>query len=373
MPSPTAEYLPIAAYKPRLKALRAALAKADHPALLITNPADIRYLSPFCGDDSYAIVTASKFTVITDSRYEGDVAPLKGHATVFMRPADMLDAVKEVVSGLRLRRLAIQSDHLTVSTRARLAKSLKGVKLADTTGIIAALRVIKDEHEINFIRRAVAIQQAAILATLKTIKPRGGQTELEIAATLEYEMKTRGSVKTAFEPIVAANANSAKPHTSPGPVKTTKGGVLLIDWGARAGGYCSDMTRVFALGSWPKKIAHIYDIVLEAHMAAMAAARPGLTCQQLDHAARAVIEKAGFGPRFGHGTGHGIGLNIHEAPSIRKLPPETTLQPGMVVTIEPGIYLPGIGGVRIEDDLLITKRGSQGLCTLPKTRDWATL
>jgi Xaa-Pro aminopeptidase len=370
---PTAEFLPIAAYKPRLKALRAALAKADHPALLITNPTDIRYLSPFCGDDSYALITASKFIIISDSRYEGDLKPVKGLATVFLREGDMIDAVQTVVGDSRLKRLAVQSDHLTVHNRKRIATAIKATKLIDTTGIIAAQRVIKDDHEIAFIRRAVAIQQAALLATLKTIKPGGGQTELEIAARLEFEMKSRGSVKPAFDTIVAADANSAKPHATPGPLKTKRNGVVLVDWGARSGGYCSDMTRVFALGAWPKKVAEIYSVVLEAHQAAMAAGRPGMTAQALDAVARNVIEKAGFGKLFGHGTGHGIGLNIHESPSVRRLLPTTVLEPGMVVTIEPGIYLPGIGGVRIEDDLLITKRGSEGLCTLPKTLDWATL
>ncbi len=347
--------------------------KAGNAGMLLTNAADLRYLSPFCGDDSYAVVTASKFVVITDSRYEGDVKAVKGLASVVMRGADMIEAVKEVVGGLRLKRLAVQSEHVTVAMRKRIGGALKGVKIEETAGVMSGLRIIKDEHEIAFIRRALSIQQAAMVATLKTIKPRGGQTELEIAARLEFEMKTRGSVKMAFETIVAADANSAKPHTSPGAVKTKRGGVLLIDWGARAGGYCGDMTRVFALGTWPAKMARVYDIVLEAHLAAMAAARPGITCQELDAAARSVIEKAGYGERFGHGTGHGIGLNIHEAPSVRKPPAETVLRPGMVVTIEPGIYLPGVGGVRIEDDVLITKRGGEGLCTLPKSREWATL
>lgn len=371
MPPTAADFAPITTYKSRLKRLRSALDRNSVPALLITNPADIRYLSPFCGDDSYALVTASSFHIISDFRYLGDLAPVKGLATVVIREADMLAAVKGVVSDLRLKRLAVQSEHLTIATHARLAGSLRPVKIIESSGVLTSLRIIKDDAEIAFIRRAVAIQQAALLATLKTIRP--GQKEIEVAARLEFEMKSRGSVKPAFDTIIAADANAAKPHATPGQRKLKRNGIVLIDWGARSAGYCSDMTRVFALGKWPNEIAEIYKIVLDAHNAAMAAARPGITGKALDAVARDIITKAGYAPRFGHGTGHGIGLNIHEAPSLRKLDADTILRPGMVVTIEPGIYLPDVGGVRIEDDLLITKRGSEGLCTLPKTLNWATL
>jgi len=371
MPPTIPDFAPIATSKSRLKRLRTALERNSVPALLITNPADIRYLSPFCGDDSYALVTDSSFHIISDFRYLADLAPVKGLATVVIREADMLAAVKGVVSDLRLKRLAVQSESITLATHARLAKALRPVKLIESAGVLAALRIIKDDAEIAFIRRAVAIQQAALLATLKAIK--AGQREIEVAARLEFEMKSRGSVKPAFDTIVAADANAAKPHATPGQKKLKHNGIVLIDWGARSAGYCSDMTRVFAFGTWPARIAEIYKIVLEAHNDAMAAAKPGMTGRALDAVARNTITRAGYGPQFGHGTGHGIGLNIHEAPSLRKLDAGTILRPGMVVTVEPGIYLPDIGGVRIEDDLLITKRGSEGLCTLPKTLNWATL
>ncbi len=358
-------------YKARLKRLRAALTRLETPALLITNPNDVRYLAPFTGEDSYAILTAASLHVISDARFEVELAALKGHAHVVLRRGDMIDALKQVVADLALKSLALQAEHLTVDARARMSKALRGTKLTDTTGVLATLRSVKDDAEVAFIKRAVSIQEAALKAVLPSIKP--GVRELDIAAELEFEMKSRGSVKPAFDTIVAIGPNAARAHAVPGVSKLPKNGTVLIDWGARAAGYCSDMTRTFALGKWHPLLADVYKLVLEAHHAALHAARPGITGQQLDAVARAVIEKSGYGPRFGHGLGHGIGLNIHENPRLNRYAADQPLQPGMVVTIEPGIYLPGVGGVRIEDDALITKQGAQPLCTLPKTLPWATL
>lgn len=366
-----AEFSPLAVYKPRLKRLRAALTRAGVPAILITNPNDIRYLAPFSGEDSYAIVSASAFRVISDARFEVELAALKGHAGVFMREGEMLDALKAVVGELELKALGVQAEHLSIDARARMGKALRGVKLVETSAVLSGLRAVKDDDEVAFIRRAVSIQEAALKATLPMIKP--GVRELDVAARLEFEMKSRGCVKPAFDSIVAFGPNSAKAHAVPGGAKLAKNGVVLIDWGARAGGYCSDMTRVFALGKWHPLLADVYKLVLEAHQAALDAAKPGMTGQELDAVARAVIEKAGYGPRFGHGLGHGVGLNIHENPRLNRYASDAPLHAGMVVTIEPGIYLPGVGGVRIEDTALITKRGAEGLCTLPKSLQWATI
>ncbi|MFM9957257.1 MAG: M24 family metallopeptidase [Phycisphaerales bacterium] len=365
------EFSPVGVYKPRLKRLRSAMTRAEVPALLVTNSNDVRYLTPFCGDDSYAIVTGSSLWVLSDARFEVELGALKGYAQVFMRQGDMLEALKQVAGDLALKTLGIQAEHVTLESRARMGKALRGTKLVETNGLVAALRAVKDEDEIAFIRRAVSIQEAALKATLAMIKP--GVRELDVAARLEFEMKARGSVKPAFESIVAFGANGAKAHAVPGVSKLAKNGTVLIDWGARSGGYCSDMTRTFTLGKWHPLMADVYKLVLDAHQAALQAARPGMTGQELDAVARGVIEKSGYGPRFGHGLGHGIGLNIHENPRVNRFASEGTLQPGMVVTIEPGIYLPGVGGVRIEDDVLITKRGGEGLCTLPKSLQWATL
>ncbi|MBL8746254.1 MAG: aminopeptidase P family protein, partial [Phycisphaerae bacterium] len=271
---------------------------------------------------------------------------------------------------LRVRALAVQSEHLSLQARGELAKAVGSSRLRDSVGLLSSLRLLKDASEIAAITRGAKIQQAALLATLPTIRP--GQSERQIAARLEFEMKSRGADGLSFETIVAARANGSKPHYRPGGEKTAKGKPLLIDWGARVEGYCSDMTRTFSIGSWPRKLKEVYRVVLEAHLAAIDAVKPGMTCGELDGVARGIIARAGYGKEFGHGLGHGIGLDIHEAPRVFTTT-QTVLEPGMVITIEPGVYLPGVGGVRIEDDILVTDRGARNLCSLPKDLEWATL
>jgi Xaa-Pro aminopeptidase len=233
------------------------------------------------------------------------------------------------------------------------------------------MRRIKDDSEVALIRAAAKIQEQALLAVLPTLKP--GQTELEVAAALEAEMKRRGSSAPGFETIVAADPNGSLPHYRPGRTKLRQNRALLIDWGAIYQGYHSDMTRVFAFGKWPAKIAEIYQITLDAQEMAAAALKPGVSTQDIDAIARGHITKHGYGDCFGHGLGHGLGFNGHEDPRLSHMVSGTVLEPGDVVTVEPGIYLPGIGGVRIEDDYVITQKGAKCLCTLPKDLDWATL
>lgn len=370
-PAVTPEFAPRDAYTHRLKRVRDALDRARLPALLVTNPLDIRYLTPFVGDDSYALVTHDQLWILSDARYEQDLVRAKKLARVHIRKGDMIDAVREVVASLRLRSLAVQPEHVSIALRARLGKALPRVRLKPLSGVFTSLRIIKDDAEAAFIRAAIAIQQDALLATLPSIRP--GQSESAITARLEYEMKLRGSVKPAFDTIVAVGGNAAKPHAVPGHERSAKGRVVLIDWGARVGGYCSDMTRTFCLGRWPPKLADAYKLCLEAHMTGLAALAPGKTGREIDDAARRVIARSGMGKRFSHGLGHGIGLNIHEEPRLNRYGSDTILQPGMIVTIEPGLYLPGLAGIRIEDDALITERAAEPLCTLPKSLDWATL
>lgn len=344
--------------------------RAEADALLITNPRDIQYLTPFSGEDSNALVNERRLIVLSDFRFAEELEALRGHADVRLRDGEMVELIKRVVGDLNPATLAIQAEHMTVEGRAKLAKAIGAKRIRDTTGLLAHLRVEKDESEVRLIRRAAKIQQDALLALLPTIEP--GQSESEIAARLEFEMKAHGAEGVSFPTIAAARANGSLPHAVPGSTKTAPNQPLLIDWGARYAGYCSDMTRTFTLGRWPRKIAEIYPIVLEAWHAGADAVKPGARCVDVDAAARTVIEDAGFGPRFGHGLGHGIGLDIHEDPRVSRHSTQT-LKPGMIVTIEPGIYLPGVGGVRIEDDLLVTDRGSRNLCSLPKDMEWATL
>lgn len=353
----------------RLKKLRAAIREAGCDAALLTNANDIRYITGFSGEDSYAVVASRSVIVISDFRFEEDLGVVDGIARVHLRKGDIVEAVRTVVGDLNPDSLAIQSEHVSVHLRQRLAKAVGTRRLKPTVGLLTKLRLIKDDSEIKVIRKAVKIQEAALLETLETIKP--GQTESHIAATLEYNLKSLGASGVSFPTIVAARANGSKPHATPGKTKTGAGQPLLIDWGAKLDGYCSDMTRTFSLGTWSKKMAQVYEIVLAAQVAAIKAVGPGVSTRAVDSAARDIIADAGYGDRFGHGLGHGIGLDIHEGPRVAQQA-ETTLEAGMIVTIEPGVYLPGVGGVRIEDDILVTASGATNLCSLPKSLDWAT-
>lgn len=357
----------------RASRLRALIRSRDLDALLVTNANDIRYLTGFSGEDSWAVVGADASTgtvVVSDFRFEEELQSLKGKARVFIRKGPITPATIALIGDLKLKRTGVQAEHLTATTRAALASGLGTKRVVDTSGLLESLRVVKDDAEVRLIRRAVSIQEAAMEALLEVIQP--GMKESEIAALLDYAMKKRGAQETSFPTNVSARANGSKPHYRPSGVTTRRATPLLIDWGARFDGYCSDMTRTFHFGPWSPVMREIYEVVLEAHNAAIDAVGPGVEAREVDRAARSVIERAGYAERFGHGLGHGIGLDIHEAPRVGATS-DTVLRPGMVITVEPGIYLPGVGGVRIEDDILVTQRGRRNLCTLPKDLRWATL
>ncbi len=345
---------------------------------LITNPTDVGYCTGFLGGDSYIVLphegSKGKPVIVSDFRYDEELQPLRAFCDIHIRKGGILDAVGAILAEHNATSCAFQADHLTVAEHEAFTAIARkgGCKLLPTKGLIARLRAVKDASEVALIRGAIKIQEAALKAILPTLKP--GQSELSIAAALESEMKRRGSGTPAFETIIAARANGSLPHYRPGPVKTAANQPLLIDWGAVNQGYRGDMTRTFAFGKWPAKVAEIYDIVLEAHQRAAAGLKAGVSTREIDTLARGYIAQRGYGPQFGHGLGHGLGLNTHEGPRLHHLPAaDEPLQAGMVVTIEPGIYLPGIGGVRIEDDYLVTNSGSENLSTLPKSRAWATL
>lgn len=371
----------LSAHKERLKRLRTAMRAHDVDHLFVTQPNDVAYLTGFLGGDSTMIVGPSgKPVLISDFRYDEELEPVRPLVRVVMRKAGMLPAVAAELARLheasRLTRLGVQADHMTLANEQHLRKQLRSAKLplkmlTPVHGLLADLRRVKDEAEIAEIRRAIKIQEAALLATLPTIRP--GQTELEICARLEQEMKVRGSTQPSFTTIVAAQANGSLPHYRPGTTKTRAGRPLLIDWGATVNGYHGDMTRTFCLGEWPRAMREIYEIVRDAQLASAAAIRAGVGTREVDRVAREHIERHGYGDRFGHGLGHGLGLDVHEDPRLSHMTADVELRAGDVVTVEPGIYLPGVGGVRIEDDYVVTDRGARNLSSLPKEIGWATL
>jgi Xaa-Pro aminopeptidase len=362
-----------ASYAQRLEQLTSMVREAGADALLVTNELDVGYLTGFLGGHSYVLIGAPRTrpVVISDFRYQEELEPTRAIADIHMRTGGLADAVVKMIGEHRIRRCAIQGEHMPVADFQDLSSRLRAVKVVATSGLVGKLRIRKDAHEIALIRHAVRIQEAALLALLPSIEP--GQTELEVAARLEAEMKSRGSSQVGFQTIIAARANGSLPHYRPGREKVAAGKPLLIDWGAVYKGYHGDMTRTFTLGKWPAKIREIYEIVRDAQHLAASALAPGKSTHEIDGIARDYITRYGYGEQFGHGLGHGMGMDGHEDPRLNTMFAPSTLEPGHVVTVEPGIYLPGIGGVRIEDDYVITEDGAENLCRLPKDLDWATL
>ena len=366
-------------YAARLERLRRVVADLHLAFLLVTNPKDVGYLTGFLGGDSYLVLPgmahkAPRPVLISDFRYKEELEPVAPLADVFIRSKSMVEAITEVLggpSGPDQTKVGIQAEHMTIAEKAVIGRKLGAKRLADTTGLVGKQRIIKDDSEIALIRKAAKIQEASLEAVLPTIK--AGQTEAEVAARIEAEMKTRGSSEPGFQTIVAAGPNGSLPHYRAKQKKLAAGKPVLIDWGAVYQGYHSDMTRTFSLGKFPPKIAEIYAVVLEAQQTAAAALAPGKTTTEIDAIARKIISKAGFGNFFGHGLGHGIGLMGHEEPRLTNMLTGTRLEPGMVVTVEPGIYLPGVGGVRIEDDYAINDKGAVNLCSMKKDMEWAVL
>lgn len=355
-----------AVFTDRIRLLQKRIRQWKTDALLLTNPLDICYLTGFCGEDSWAVAPAkgSRISILSDTRFMVEISEDAPQAESIIRHGETLpEALKEVANRRGFKRLAIQPAYVSLQQKKALDKTLGPRRFKLVKDGLLDQRAIKDRGEVALLKRAVDIQQRGLSATLKQIRP--GMTELQITAILHYEMGRLGASGPAFGTIIAADANAAKPHAQPGLTKVKKGGILLIDWGAKYRGYHSDMTRVYALGRWPKKMAEIYNVVLEAQSAAIDAIRPGVRLKDVDAVARKIITKAGYGDHYGHGLGHGIGLEIHELPSMHPKS-KGELQPNQVITIEPGIYLPGVGGVRLEDDVLVTARGRSVLCDLPK-------
>ena len=350
----------------RVRALRRRLSGAGADAVLITNPCDIRYLTGFVGDDSWALIRArtSEVYVLSDRRFEEQIRKEAPHVRGLIRKSGLGDELLKLKKKLGAGQIAVQAQYLTLSQQATLAKKVGARALKVFDDGLLKQRAIKDSREITATRKAVRIAQQAYQRTLSFAKP--GMSESHVAAYIEYQMRLLGADKAAFDTIVAVDANASLPHAIPGSRKLRSNGLLLVDWGARYRGYCCDLTRTVAIGKMPAQLRQVYAIVLEAQLAAIDAIAPGKRLKDIDAVARGVIKKAGYGDCFGHGLGHGLGLDIHEQP-VLSFRSEGELEPGHLVTVEPGIYLPGVGGVRIEDDVLVTRRGRRVLSDLPKT------
>jgi len=330
--------------------------------LLVTNLVSIRYLSGFTGTNALVILGPDTRRFLTDFRYVSQATEQVTGFELERAPQEFFEALREGWPDGRLR-VGFEDDHLTVRQLARLEGIVPGpVELVAAGGLVEAERALKEPGELAAIQAASDLADDALRQVLED--GLAGRTERAVARALEDEMRDRGAVPS-FPTIVASGEHGALPHAVPRDVEIPIGVLVTIDWGARLGGYCSDCTRTFATGETDGALGEIYDVVERAQGEALAAVRPGPTGREVDEIARRIIEEAGHGEHFGHGLGHGVGMEVHEAPRLAKTGKEP-LQPGHVVTVEPGVYVPGRGGVRIEDLVFVTESGHTVASGLPK-------
>jgi Xaa-Pro aminopeptidase len=339
-------------------------------ALLVSLPANILYLCGFSGSAGLMLIEPHRSTLFTDSRYTFQAKQEVFGARVVIAKAGLLRAVADHLAARRGRiRLAASLRHLTVSQQETLTARLgKRVKWADDAGMVEKLRAVKSVGELAVMREAAILISRVFEKVVPRIRP--GVSELELAARIEYEIKLGGGSGPSFDTIVAAGPRSSWAHARPSSKPLAKNELVVFDQGAILRAYCSDLTRTVHLGRASSKVRGLYAAVLEAQRAAKAAIRPGVAAGVVDAAARKALKRVGLAKYFTHSTGHGLGLEIHEMPRIGR-GEETVLQEGMVITVEPGVYLDGIGGIRIEDDVVVTKTGAVDLTTA--SRDFLEL
>jgi len=347
----------------RLTKLRRILAEQALDAILVTRPENQRYLSGFTGGEGALVITQEEALLLTDFRYFEQVAEEAPHFQLVKMDEKMPQVLKRLFKTRGIKNLGFESTHVAFAQYQEWKKATRGVQWIPTKDIVENLRMVKDAEELEKIRQAVAIADMAFDYIRGVIKP--GMTEKQIAWELESYMRTHGAESIAFPFIVGSGPNGAKPHAVVQDRPIQKGEPIVLDMGARVDGYHSDLTRTICLGKPDKKLQEIYDIVLRAQLAAEEQARPGMKGQEVDAIARHVIAEAGYKEHFGHGLGHGVGLAVHEGPGVG-MTSTTVLAPGMVCTIEPGIYLTGWGGVRIEDMVLLTEDGIEVLTRASK-------
>ncbi len=348
----------------RLANLAALLTREQLDGLLVTGGANIRYLTGFSGSSGLLFVSHRDRALITDYRYVAQSASEVGAiARVIIEEQSLWSGLWQQIAALPARVVGFESAHLFHRDFQRLLEAGSRWQWRPTTGLIESLRERKDATELRRIRDAVSCAEGALELTVPRIK--AGMSELEIAGVLEQSLRQLGSEDFAFPSIVASGPNSAKPHAQPTSRVLRKGEFLLLDFGARIGGYVSDITRTFIAGRPDTKQKEVYEVVRSANERASASVRAGMVGRDADRLARGYIEDRGFGDRFGHSLGHGIGLEVHEAPRLAKTA-ETALAEGAVVTVEPGIYLPEWGGVRIEDDVHLGAKGVEVLTGFPR-------
>ena len=340
----------------RITRIRERLQEHGVDVFLGSNAVTRRYLTGFTGSAGFVWITATQQALLTDFRYVEQVKS-QSPSWELIQIENVIDTLQSLVDQGQIKKIAFEADTVTVKQLQDWEEKIPG-QFVGVSGWVQELRMIKTPEEIASIRKAAQIADEAFAKLLPQI--RSGVSEQELALELEFLMRKAGASGMSFSPIVASGPNSALPHARPSERILSHGDFVVFDFGCIVNGYCSDMTRTIVVGEPEEKHLLIYDLVLKAQLESLAAVAPGKTGVEIDTIAREIIGDAGYGEYFGHGLGHGVGLEIHENPRLSKTD-QTVLQPGMVVTVEPGVYLPGFGGVRIEDLVLVTEDGHEVL------------
>lgn len=351
-----------ASRRARVVPLLSELKEMAAEAFVTTARPNVRYLTGFTGSNAALLITPLRSILFTDPRYATQSAQ-EADCDIRIVKGPLAKKVASVVLRLKLRSLAFELNRLSFEDHQQLAELLKGVELKAIGGLVETLRMVKSADEIETIRASVKLNSAALEQAIGRFK--AGMTEVDLAAEIDYRMRLLGADGNAFDTIVASGARSALPHAHPTTHAIEANELLLIDMGATVAGYASDMTRTYVVGRAGTKIRRMYKAVLDSQLVALALLKPGMTCAKLDRAVRDVLRGYGLDKLFMHSTGHGLGLEIHERPRIGRKE-AVKFEAGMTVTIEPGVYEEGTGGVRIEDTVVVTERGCEVLTPTKK-------
>ncbi|CAN7212777.1 Xaa-Pro peptidase family protein [Peribacillus frigoritolerans] len=341
----------------KLMRLRASMEKVGIDGFLITSTYNRRYMTNFTGSAGVVLISQKEAKFITDFRYVEQAGKQAPDYEVVQHKGTIIEEVGKQAKAMNIGKLGFEQEHLTYATYKAYEAAIDG-QLLPVSGVIENLRLIKTSSEIKILKEAAAIADAAFTHILDFLRP--GISELDVSNELEFFMRKQGATSSSFDIIVASGIRSALPHGVATDKIIEKGDFVTLDYGAYYNGYVSDTTRTLAVGKPSEELINIYDIVLEAQLRGMAGIKPGMTGREADALTRNLIEEKGYGQYFGHSTGHGIGLEVHEGPAL-SFRSDIILEPGMAVTVEPGIYLPGVGGVRIEDDTIVTIDGNEAL------------
>ncbi|EOP66905.1 xaa-Pro dipeptidase [Bacillus cereus VDM006] len=346
----------------KIERLRSAFDEAGIDGIVLTNEYSRRYMANFTGTAGVVLISKERALFITDFRYVEQASKQAVGYEIVQHSGLILDEVAKQVKELGIQKLGFEQDTLTYSSYVTHNEAIEA-EFIPTSGLVEKLRLIKTDSEIKILKEAAQIADAAFEHILSFIRP--GVSEIEVSNELEFFMRKQGATSSSFDIIVASGLRSALPHGVASEKVIEKGDFVTLDFGAYYKGYCSDITRTIAVGEPSDKLKEIYTIVLEAQLHGVNGIKAGLTGREADALTRDYITEKGYGEYFGHSTGHGIGLEIHEAPGLA-FRSDTVLEPGMAVTVEPGIYIPGVGGVRIEDDIIVTSEGNEVITKSPK-------